>query len=41
MSATTNAVTAPLVVSTRNPRYFTASSGDRAGRAVYLTGSHI
>ncbi len=31
----------PLVVSTRNPRYFTPSSGPGAGRAVYLTGSHI
>jgi hypothetical protein len=31
----------PLAVSTRNPRYFTPTSGPRAGRAVYLTGSHI
>ena len=29
----------PLVVSTRNPRYFTHR--DDGGRAVYLTGSHI
>jgi hypothetical protein len=31
----------PLAVSTANPRYFTPTSGDGAGRAVYLTGSHI
>jgi hypothetical protein len=31
----------PLAVSEKNPRYFTPTSGDRAGRAVYLTGSHI
>ena len=31
----------PLVVSQANPRYFTVASGDTAGRAVYLTGSHI
>ena len=31
----------PLIVSPRNPRYFSPSSGDGAGRAVYLTGSHI
>jgi hypothetical protein len=31
----------PLAVSTRNPRYFTPISGPGAGRAVYLTGSHI
>jgi hypothetical protein len=31
----------PLVVSTTNPRYFTPASGPGAGRAVYLTGSHI
>ena len=31
----------PLAVSTRNPRYFTPTSGPRAGQAVYLTGSHI
>lgn len=31
----------PLAVSTRNPRYFTPASGPGAGRAVYLTGSHI
>ena len=29
----------PLVVSDRNPRYFTVAGGD--GSAVYLTGSHI
>ena len=31
----------PLVVSARNPRYFTPATGEHAGRAVYLTGSHI
>jgi hypothetical protein len=31
----------PLAVSTSNPRYFTHRSGPTAGRAVYLTGSHI
>jgi hypothetical protein len=31
----------PLVVSRRNRRYFTPSTGEGAGRAVYLTGSHI
>jgi hypothetical protein len=31
----------PLVVSTPNPRYFTPARGPGAGRAVYLTGSHI
>ena len=31
----------PLVVSARNPRYFTPAAGEHAGRAVYLTGSHI
>jgi hypothetical protein len=31
----------PLAVSTRNPRYFTPVAGPGAGRAVYLTGSHI
>jgi hypothetical protein len=41
MSAAPKTVAGPLTVSTRNPRYFTAPSGDRAGRAVYLTGSHI
>ncbi len=30
----------PLVVSQRNPRYFTHRD-DASGRAVYLTGSHI
>lgn len=34
-------VPGPLAVSTTNPRYFTATSGPNAGRAVYLTGSHI
>jgi len=33
--------TGPLIVSPKNPRYFTPSSGPDAGRAVYLTGSHI
>ncbi|HET6529016.1 MAG TPA: hypothetical protein VFH03_00160, partial [Actinoplanes sp.] len=31
----------PLTVAAANPRYFTPTSGPRAGRAVYLTGSHI
>lgn len=31
----------PLTVSSTNPRYFTPASGPNAGRAVYLTGSHI
>ena len=31
----------PLVVSDTNPRYFAVASGDAAGRAVYLVGSHI
>src|SRR6266540_5203037 len=32
----------PLVVAAANPRYFTVASGDgAAGKAVYLTGSHI
>jgi hypothetical protein len=31
----------PLVVSRQNPRYFTTASGEGAGRAVYLAGSHI
>ena len=32
----------PLVVSKRNPRYFTVRPDDsRSGRVVYLTGSHI
>jgi hypothetical protein len=32
----------PLVVSERNPRYFTVATGDKADRqAVYLTGSHV
>ncbi|GAA1439218.1 hypothetical protein GCM10009617_03090 [Leifsonia poae] len=38
---TTRMATGPLVVSERNPRYFTPASGPDAGRAVYLTGSHI
>jgi hypothetical protein len=32
----------PLVVSTRNPRYFTVAATEHANqRAVYLTGSHV
>jgi hypothetical protein len=31
----------PLVVSKKNPRYFTVRSGGGEGRAVLLTGSHI
>jgi hypothetical protein len=31
----------PLAVSARNPRHFEHRSGPGAGRAVYLTGSHI
>src|ERR671918_824994 len=31
----------PLAVSKSNPRYFTVASGDDAGRAVHLAGSHI
>lgn len=32
----------PLVVSDKNPRYFTTGSGNAAeGQAVYLTGSHV
>jgi len=39
---TPGAAPGPLVVSTTNPRYFTVAPGHRgAGRAVYLTGSHI
>jgi hypothetical protein len=34
-------VTAPLVVSKRNPRYFEARGGDSDGRIVYLTGAHV
>jgi len=34
MSAATNTAPGPLVVSTRNPRYFTVTSGERAGQAV-------
>jgi hypothetical protein len=36
-----NGAPGPLVVSGSNPRYFTVASGDDAGRAVYLAGSHI
>lgn len=31
----------PLVVASRNPRYFTHATGPTAGRAVHLTGSHV
>jgi hypothetical protein len=41
MTSTPRRADGPLAVSTRNPRYFTPTSGPRAGRAVYLTGSHI
>ena len=41
MTSTPPRADGPLAVSTRNPRYFTPTSGPRAGRAVYLTGSHI
>src|SRR5919112_2330288 len=41
MTRTPIAADGPLAVSTENPRYFTPVSGPRAGRAVYLTGSHI
>lgn len=41
MTSTRAGAVGPLVVSTRNPRYFTPVSGPDAGRAVYLTGSHI
>jgi uncharacterized protein DUF6298 len=37
----TGSAPGPLVVSAANPRYFTVASGEAAGRAVYLTGSHI
>jgi hypothetical protein len=37
----TQAAAGPLSVSATNPRYFTLTSGDRAGQAVHLTGSHI
>jgi hypothetical protein len=30
-----------LVVSQANPRYFAVASGEQAGKAIYLTGSHI
>ena len=40
--ATTASALGPLVVSQANPRYFTVAPGhEGAGRAVYLTGSHI
>jgi hypothetical protein len=41
MTFTPRRADGPLAVSTRNPRYFTPTSGPSAGRAVYLTGSHI
>ena len=41
MTSTPAQAAGPLAVSARNPRYFTPMSGPRAGRAVYLTGSHI
>ncbi|SHN75324.1 hypothetical protein [Cryptosporangium aurantiacum] len=41
MTTTSLRADGPLAVATRNPRYFTPTSGPRAGRAVYLTGSHI
>ena len=41
MSTAPKTMTGPLIVSSRNPRYFTGESGERAGKAVYLTGSHI
>ena len=41
MTFTPGRADGPLVVSTRNPRYFTPIAGPNAGRAVYLTGSHI
>ncbi len=41
MTSTRTGAAGPLVVSPRNPRYFTPTSGPDAGRAVYLTGSHI
>ncbi|WP_344663364.1 hypothetical protein [Catenulispora yoronensis] len=41
MTSTPRPATGPLVVSKTNPRYFTPASGPDAGRAVYLTGSHI
>jgi hypothetical protein len=37
----TQTATRPLRISTRNPRYFTASEPGGVERAVYLTGSHI
>jgi len=41
-STAPNAAPGPLVVSRKNPRYFTVASPDGAeGRAVYLTGAHI
>jgi hypothetical protein len=41
MSSNATRAAGPLRVSTKNPRYFTASSVDGAERAVYLTGSHV
>ena len=41
MSTAPKTMTGPLIASSRNPRYFTGESGERAGKAVYLTGSHI
>ena len=39
---TTGVASGPLIVATTNPRYFTIAPGHHgAGRAVYLTGSHI
>lgn len=40
-SPSTITAAGPLVVSDRNPRYFTPGSGPDTGKAVYLTGSHI
>ena len=41
-AATSSPALGPLVVSQVNPRYFTVAQGHAgAGRAVYLTGSHI
>ncbi|NUR29328.1 MAG: hypothetical protein HOV83_26375 [Catenulispora sp.] len=41
MTSEPRPATGPLIVSPANPRYFTPASGPDAGRAVYLTGSHI
>ena len=41
-AATSSPALGPLIVSQINPRYFTVAQGHAgAGRAVYLTGSHI